>query len=102
MIFGIIFLFFDFRVTLGVLLGYAFSLLHQRFLEYRMDAVLKNREVTSWTYFGNILSLLLLAVPLLIPFLLPQVFHWAGALIGLLYRKYYLYISAFFEGGNRL
>ncbi|MBQ1508378.1 MAG: ATP synthase subunit I [Erysipelotrichaceae bacterium] len=96
---GAIALLFDFRITLGILLGLVFSVLHQRFLEYRTDRILSAASVGVLAYLGSLLSLLLLALPLLISFLLPGVFHWGGVFVGLMYRKFVLYFESF-KGGT--
>ena len=96
---GAIALLFDFRITLGLLLGFAFSLLHQRFLEYRTDRILSSASVGVLAYIGGVLSLLLLALPLLLSFFLPGVFHWGGVFVGLMNRKFVLYFESF-KGGT--
>ena len=90
-ILAIIGLIINYRIGLGILLGYAFSVLHYQFLKYRVNSILNQREVSIFAYIGSILGIGLLALPIWISFLCPQLFHWAGVLVGLIYRKMAMY-----------
>ena len=96
-IMGIVLL-LDYRISLGILLGLLFTFFHQKFLEFRVDALIRASEVSVLTYLGPLLGIVLLSLPILLCFLLPQVFHWSGVLIGLLYSKMFMYIEAFIGG----
>ncbi len=100
-LFGIIFvltLLFDYRISLGLLLGVLFSYLQVKLITVRADGILRRRKAGFLVFLSSILSVAAMAIPLLITFLLPDIFSWIGTFIGMIYGKMYLYISAFIGG----
>ena len=84
-------LFIDFRLTLGVLLGYGGSFLNIKIIEHRYKHL---EDVNVFTYLGIYISISALVIPILIGVLLPRYFSWLGVLIGLLLNKVSLIIDA--------
>ena len=90
---------FNWRISLGFLLGIAFSRIHMILLSARLNAILdsslKDKEPNAFlVFFGGIIDLLVLAIPLAISYFLGGYFHWLGVGIGLLFEKLLMYISA--------
>ena len=92
--FIIIFLFIDFKISIGVLFGYAFSLLNYKAIEYRYTDIEKKKD-----YFALLkaLSISLLVIPLLISFLLPNIISFIGTAIGLFIIKIIIIVNAFIK-----
>lgn len=90
----IIFLFIDFKISIGMLLGYGFSLLNYKAIEYRYTDIEKKKR-----YFVllKILSTSLLVIPLLISFLIPNYINFIGTAIGLLIIKLIIIANAFIK-----
>lgn len=89
---AVAFLFINFRISIGIIVGYAFSYLNYKTIEYRYN----NLEVVNiFTYLGSLLSVGVLILPLVISFLIPTVLNWIGVVIGLLINKIRLIIGAF-------
>lgn len=86
-----IFLLIDYKISLGVLLGFTFSFLNYRLIEYRYNRL---EKYNSWVILGALFSTSLLAVPLVISFLLPSIFNYIGVVVGLLVIKVKLIIEA--------
>ena len=91
LILGLLFLFIDFRLSVGLICGFAFAYLNYKLIEHRYNNLDK---VSVFTYLGIFLSTFVLMVPLIISFLLPQLLSWAGVLIGLLVIKAGIIIRA--------
>ena len=94
----VIFLFFDFRISLGMLLGALFSFLQMKLITVRTDGILRRRKAGFLVFLSSFLSVAAMAIPLAITFLLPEVFSWIGTFIGMIFGKMFLYISAFIGG----
>lgn len=89
---ALLFLFLDYKISLGIILGFIFSMLNYRLIEYRY----KNMDTYNiWSILGSLICILILGVPLLISFLLPNIFNYIGVMIGLLIIKTKLIIEAF-------
>lgn len=86
-----ILLLIDYKISLGVLLGFTFSFLNYRLIEYRYNHL---EHYNSWVILGALFSTSLLAVPLVISFLLPNIFNYIGVVVGLLVIKVKLIIEA--------
>ena len=87
-------------LVLGLVLGGAFSELHLRVIELRVDGILRQmRGSMLLAYVGPLLGLVVLAVPLLCACVFPRYFSWVGVLAGLLARKVALFIAAL-RGGR--
>lgn len=88
-----IFAIIDWRIAVGIIIGYPFSLLHSWLLKIRFSNITtaKPRVVV---YLGTIVSMLIFACPMLISMLMPQFVHFFGVFIGLIYHKYFLYVQA--------
>ncbi len=96
----VIALFVKWQIATGIVLGCIFASLYGKVLERRFSTLLSNRTDSKVdTIVGTIISFLLFATPILISFLLPQVFHFFGVFIGLIYRKYFIYLEAFRKKG---
>lgn len=92
LVLALLLLFLDYKISLGVILGFIFSVLNYRLIEYRymnMDAY------NALSILGSLICILLLGIPLLISFLLPNIFSYIGVMIGLLVIKVKLIIEAF-------
>ncbi len=83
----------DWRVAVGIILGYLFSLVHSWVLKLRFGSLNPTR-VKLGAYLGVLFGLIVLAIPMLIAMLLPQFVHFFGVFIGLVYQKYTLYVQA--------
>lgn len=83
----------DWRVAIGIILGYLFSLVHSWVLKLRFGSLNPTR-VKLGAYLGVLFGLIVLAIPMLIAMLLPQFVHFFGVFIGLVYQKYTLYVQA--------
>ena len=91
---SILFIFMDKKISLGILLGFLFSFLNYRLIEYRYTN-LDTYNVLA--VLGSLICITLLGIPLLISFLLPNVFNYVGVMIGLLIIKVKLIIEAFIQ-----
>ena len=90
-----IFAIYDYRISLGIVLGYLFSLIHSKLIASRFNALFDNQRVKTTVYFGFLLDLIVLCIPIAIAMLLPKIFHFFGVFIGLMFEKYSLYFEAF-------
>lgn len=91
---SIVFILIDKRISLGILLGFLFSFLNYRLIEYRY----KNIDTYNvLAILGSLICIALLGIPLLISFLLPNIFNYIGVVIGLLIIKVKLIIEAFIK-----
>ena len=91
---SIVFILIDKRISLGILLGFLFSFLNYRLIEYRY----KNIDTYNvLAILGSLICIALLGIPLLISFLLPNIFSYIGVVIGLLIIKVKLIIEAFIK-----
>lgn len=88
---ALVFLLINYKISLGVLLGFTFSFLNYRLIEYRYNHL---DTYNSWVVLGALFSTMVLAVPLMISFLLPNIFNYIGVMIGLLVIKVKLIIEA--------
>ena len=84
----------DWRIALGILIGYLFSLLHSGFLKVRFGN-LTSGGVKLRVYLGLLVSFMIFACPMLIAMLLPQYVHFIGVFIGLMFPKYAMYVQVF-------
>lgn len=82
---------FDYRISLGLLLGTIVSILHLAKLEQNITAGLSNnRKVGGWIFMFMI-DLVILAIPFVLAIVFPQVFNLFGVAIGLLLNKVVIY-----------
>ena len=88
----LLFLFLDYKISLGIVLGFIFSILNYRLIEYRYQNL---DSYNIWVVIGSLICILLLGIPLLISFLLSNIFSYIGVMIGLLIIKVKLIIEAF-------
>ena len=96
----VIALFVKWQIATGIVLGCIFASLYGKILERRFSALLSNHADSKVvTIVGTIISFMLLAMPILIAFLLPEIFNFLGVFIGLIYRKYFIYLEAFRKKG---
>ena len=86
-----IFLFIDFKISIGILFGYGFSLLNYKAIEFRYTDIEKKKR---YFILLKILSTSLLVLPLLISFLFPNVFNFIGTAIGLIIIKIIIIVNA--------
>jgi hypothetical protein len=89
-------LFVGYSWTLGFLLGFAFSFLTVNITKYQVDSVLIKRKQSWTTYVKFILGNLIYIVPFVISILLYDWFNLFAVGIGLLYFKYFIFISEIF------
>ena len=92
LILGLIFLFIDYKIAIGIVVGNIFSFLNYKTIEYRFNNL---ESVNIFTYLGTFLSIAVLILPLIVSFLIPNIMSWIGVTIGLLINKIRLYIGAF-------
>ena len=85
----------NYHITLGFILGYIFYIIYQKILILRIDYIIKANKVDIIIYLINLFGLILLAIPLLISMLYPQIFHWLGVFMGLVFDKLFIYINSF-------
>lgn len=90
----------DFRIALGIFLGYLINIIYKRLLILRVDYILKANKLNFLTYILNISGILILSLPILISLLFPNIFHWIGVLLALTYDKLYLYTNSFIGVNN--
>lgn len=84
-------LFFDYRISLGLLLGTVVSIFHLDRLEKNITAGMSaERKVGGWILMF-VFDLLVLAIPFVLAILIPQVFNLFGVAIGLLLNKVVIY-----------
>ena len=98
LILGIIILLFvivDYKIALGILIGFLFALINKKLLTYRINHLMESKKVSLLARFGGFISILLLSIPLLLSFLYPNILSWIGAFIGLLFDKLFLYLKTF-------
>jgi len=94
LIIGIIFLFIDNKISIGILVGYGFSIINYKMIEYRYYHL---EKVTIFTYIGIFLSIGVLVLPLMISFIFPGLFSWIGVAIGLFINRTRLIIEGFLK-----
>lgn len=89
---SIIFLFINFRFSIGIMAGYLFSILNYKIIEYRYN----NVEIVSFLIvFGALISTFVLVVPLIVSFLIPNIMNYIGVIIGLMINRTRIIIEAF-------
>jgi len=91
---GLISLFINYQFALGVILGYVFSMIYLFTLEKSYANLNSDYEINFFHYLLVIVRYILLALPMLIACLLPQVFNVFGAFVGLILFKVSLLIIA--------
>jgi hypothetical protein len=89
-------LFVGYSWSLGFLLGFAFSFLTVNITKYQVDSVLFSRTQSWTTYVKFMLGNLIYIVPFIISILLYDWFNLFAVGIGLLYFKYFIFISEIF------
>jgi len=85
---------FNYKFALGVLLGFGFSMLYLYVLELSYRNLDSDYEVNFFHYLLVFIRFILLALPMLIACLLPNVFNVIGSFIGLILFKLSLLIIA--------
>lgn len=93
-ILSIIFLFVDYKISVGVIVGYMFAYLNYKLIEYRY------KDLTRYTpgfMIGSILCILVLALPLLMSFIYPNLMSWIGVVMGLMIIRTRLILEAFIK-----
>lgn len=86
----IIFLFIDFKISLGIIVGHLFSLINYYLIILRYRDLSK---VSAFTIISIIFSTLVLVIPIMLAFLLPDIISWIGVIIGLLVLKMSIIIT---------
>ncbi|MEG0077152.1 ATP synthase subunit I [Anaerorhabdus sp.] len=84
-------LFFNYRFSLGVLLGTSVSVLHLMRLERNITQGLDSKKKLGGWIFMFLTDLIMLAIPLMLAVMLPQIFDLIGAAVGLLLNKFVIY-----------
>ena len=82
--------------SLGFLLGFVFSFLTVNITKYQVDSVLFKRTHSWTTYVKFIIGNLIYVVPFIISILLMEWFNLFAVGIGLLFFKYFIFISEIF------
>ncbi len=91
---SLLFLFIDHRLTLGVLLGYPFSVIHLWLINKRYRSLDAERPSSFIVFGGSYLGIFLLVIPLVIAVLLPQYFNFIGVLIALMMNRIVMIVEA--------
>ena len=91
-ILGVIFLFIDSKISLGIIVGYLFSILNFKLIELRYNGL---ETYNILAVLGSIFSIAVLAIPLVISFLIPNIMSYIGVFIGLMILRTRLIIEAF-------
>lgn len=91
---SIIFLFVDLKISVGIIIGYGFSYLNYKLIEYRYKDL---NKYTPGFMIGSIICILVLALPLLASFIYPKLLSWIGVMIGLMIIRTRLIIEAFIK-----
>ena len=87
----LVFMFINYKISFGIILGFIFSILNYRYIEYRY----KNLDTYDFSFIlKTFLSISLLLLPLLISFLFPDILSYVGVMIGLLVIKIGIIIEA--------
>ena len=94
----IAFLPLDFRISAGMLIGLCCAMLDYLIIIRHYTRISHGEKPNP---FLSIHGYLVLCLPLVISFLLPSIFHFAGVLIGLLYHRYLFMASHFFKGNRK-
>lgn len=89
-------LFFNYTWSFGFLLGFFFSFITIRITESQIDSVLFNQKKGIMMYVKFILGNLIYLVPFTISLLLAQYFNLIFVAVGLLYFKYFIFITEIF------
>lgn len=87
----IIGVFFDFRISLSILVGTLISILHLNRLERSITRGLENKKGLMGWALMFITDFILLAIPFMLAIMFPQVFDLIGAAVGLLLNKIVIY-----------
>ena len=92
LVLSIILLFLDYKISIGVVVGYLFSILNYKFIEYRYN----NLETYSPLFFvGSFVSIMILAIPLVLSFIYPNFMSYIGVVIGLMILRTRFIVEAF-------
>ncbi|MEG0177740.1 ATP synthase subunit I [Anaerorhabdus sp.] len=83
--------FFDYRISLSILVGTLVSILHLNRLERSITKGLANQQKLGGWAFMFFTDFILLAIPFMLAIIFPQVFELIGAAIGLLINKFVIY-----------
>ena len=99
---SIITYFFDYRISLGILLTSAYSIFNLLLLSLSMKAVLKKDDPSGYSILMgvNIVRFSLLAVVIYIAIKNPQIFNIFGVTAGLILFLFALLIDALTRKGN--
>lgn len=87
--------FFDYRISLSILVGTLISIVHLNRLERNITIGLENKNGKMGWALMFITDFILLAVPFMLAIMFPQVFDLIGAAIGLLLNKIVIYAMNF-------
>ena len=91
----------NWRISLGLVLGYLFSQVNGKLTEMRIDALIANGASPGGAQLLSFfLKPLVIALPLLLSFLLPDIFHWAGTFLGLMIPKIILITDTILRNGS--
>ena len=91
---SLLFLFIDHRLTLGVLLGYPFAVIHLWLIQKRYNSLNADKPSSLIVFGGSYLGIFLLIIPLMIAVLLPQYFNFIGVLAALVMNRIVMIIEA--------
>lgn len=103
LIIAIALMFFNYRWSLGFLLGFAFSFITIQITESQIDSVLFYQKKGFRNYLGFILGNMVFIIPFLIAIFLNNYFDVIFVAFGLLFFKYYMFVSEIFfkKEGNK-
>lgn len=87
----LVFLIVDFRVSLGIALGFFCSNIHFKLIEKQFRAICRGETGGVFLYGSYALRLAILASPIILSCLFPDYLHWTGVVGGLLFDKFKLY-----------
>ena len=92
LVLSIILLFADYKLSIGIVFGFLFSILNFKIIEYRYNHL----ETYGPLFFiGSLVSIMVLAIPLVLSFIYPSFMNYIGVVIGLMILRIRLIIEAF-------
>lgn len=89
-------LFFNYTWSTGFILGFAFSFITVGITESQIDSVLFNQKKGIMVYIGFIIGNLIYVIPFVISIIFKEYFNVILVAIGLLYFKYFIFVTEIF------
>lgn len=87
---------FNYRWSLGFLLGFAFSFITVKRIESQIDSILFFQKKGFMTYLSFIVGNLIYVIPFVVSLLFNDYFEILFVAFGLLFFKYFIFVSEIF------